>query len=172
VSASDAQRPWYREVWPWLLMLPPLASVIGGVTMVYLAVGSPEALVVEDYARIEEITRERYTAEHRATELGVGAVVALRAVDGATQIVVEVEGGPAFSLPRELALHFRHAGREDADRAVALKREADRYVGATDLAVGRYELELAPLDDAWRLTGLATQATERLALGAAGQVGE
>ena len=26
-------RPWYRQLWPWLLMLPPAAAVIGGVSL-------------------------------------------------------------------------------------------------------------------------------------------
>ena len=35
-------KPWYRHLWPWLLMLPPLASVIGGIVTLILAGGPPE----------------------------------------------------------------------------------------------------------------------------------
>jgi len=33
-------RPWYRQLWPWLLMLPPAAAVIGGGFTLYLATAS------------------------------------------------------------------------------------------------------------------------------------
>lgn len=29
--------PWYRQAWPWLVMLPPAVAVIGGIATVYLA---------------------------------------------------------------------------------------------------------------------------------------
>ena len=47
MSASDT-RPWYQQLWPWLLMLPPAAAVIGGALTLYLAVSRPDVLVRQD----------------------------------------------------------------------------------------------------------------------------
>jgi hypothetical protein len=41
-------KPWYRHVWPWLLIIPPLGAVIGGSVTLYLAVTRPDALVRRD----------------------------------------------------------------------------------------------------------------------------
>ncbi len=41
-------KPWYRHVWPWLLIIPPLGAVIGGSVTLYLAVTRPDALVSRD----------------------------------------------------------------------------------------------------------------------------
>ena len=41
-------RPWYRQLWPWLLIVPPAAAVIGGSLTLYLAVTRPDTLVRED----------------------------------------------------------------------------------------------------------------------------
>jgi hypothetical protein len=38
-------RPWYRQLWPWLLIIPPAAAVIGGMLTLYLALTRPDALV-------------------------------------------------------------------------------------------------------------------------------
>jgi len=38
-------RPWYRQLWPWLLIIPPLGAVIGGLLTLYLAVSRPDELV-------------------------------------------------------------------------------------------------------------------------------
>lgn len=38
-------RPWYRQLWPWLLILPPAAAVLGGLLTLYLAVSRPDTLV-------------------------------------------------------------------------------------------------------------------------------
>jgi hypothetical protein len=41
-------RPWYRQLWPWLLIVPPAAAVIGGSLTLYLAVTRPDTLVRKD----------------------------------------------------------------------------------------------------------------------------
>jgi hypothetical protein len=41
-------RPWYRHVWPWLLIVPPAGAVIGGALTLYLAVTRPDTLVRKD----------------------------------------------------------------------------------------------------------------------------
>jgi hypothetical protein len=41
-------RPWYRHLWPWLLIIPPAAAVIGGCVTLYLAITRPDPLVRKD----------------------------------------------------------------------------------------------------------------------------
>jgi hypothetical protein len=51
MSRTDATlRPWYRQLWPWLLMVPPAAAVIGGFLTLYLALATPDPLVRDDCA--------------------------------------------------------------------------------------------------------------------------
>jgi hypothetical protein len=45
---EPAPRPWYRHAWPWLLIVPPAAAVIGGALTLYLAVTRPDTLVRKD----------------------------------------------------------------------------------------------------------------------------
>jgi len=56
MSSNDPSRPWYRHVWPWLLIVPPAAAVVGGAITLYLAVTRPDALVREDCHREGSIT--------------------------------------------------------------------------------------------------------------------
>jgi uncharacterized protein len=46
--STTTPRPWYRQLWPWLLILPPAASVVGGALTYYLAVTRPDVLVSQD----------------------------------------------------------------------------------------------------------------------------
>ena len=49
--SDPSPKPWYRHVWPWLLILPPAGAVIGGSITLYLAVTRPDALVRKDCFR-------------------------------------------------------------------------------------------------------------------------
>jgi hypothetical protein len=155
MSTASTSKPWYRELWPWLLMLPPGASVVAGLGLAYLAVHEPSALVVDDYANIEEIAREESVADARASELKLEATLALstdRA--GNTRVTVEFANAPAGAPPGTLLLRLQHASNPAADRALVLQYDGRVYQGRTTLgAAGRYDFELWPTDRAWRLAG-------------------
>ncbi len=46
--SAPTPRPWYRHAWPWLLIVPPAAAVIGGGITLYLALTRPDALIRKD----------------------------------------------------------------------------------------------------------------------------
>jgi hypothetical protein len=124
-------RPWYRQIWPWLLMLPPALSVAGGVTMVYLATHTPAALVVDDYARIEELTNERFERDREAQRLGLTAE--LRIEREAGRIELALAASAPYELPGAVHLLCRADERGPdlaARRRSALARRPDRAQAA------------------------------------------
>jgi hypothetical protein len=155
MSRTAAVRPWYREPWPWLLMVPPFGAVAGGVAMLALAVGAPDPLIVDDYSRIEELTRAQFAADRRAAELDLGATVALAAASETGQIAITVDlaGSSGFAPPPVVSVRLRHAAHASADRHVTLERGGSRYSGEVALAGGRYTLELSDAARTWRLSG-------------------
>jgi hypothetical protein len=169
MSKAPTDRPWYRDRWPWLLMLPPGASVVAGLALLYFAVHSPAPLVVDDYARIEEISREQSQADERAVDRGLEATLRLTEAErGATLFTVEITGDVGASPPT-LDLKLQHAGHASADRAIVLRFDGRKYVGSTDLVAGRYDFELAPNDRGWRLAGTVGRAPTTVHVAAAAQ---
>lgn len=43
--------PWYRQFWPWFLIVPPAVAVLAGIATLVIALKNPHHLVVEDYYR-------------------------------------------------------------------------------------------------------------------------
>ena len=41
--------PWYRQFWPWFLILLPASVVVAGLTTLYIANRHADDLVVDDY---------------------------------------------------------------------------------------------------------------------------
>jgi hypothetical protein len=62
--------PWYREPWPWLLMLGPVTVIIAGFITAYLAVVSNDGLVEDDYYKQGLTVNQRTARDQRAAELG------------------------------------------------------------------------------------------------------
>ena len=71
-------KPWHKQVWPWLLMLPPIVSVAGGVAMLCVAAATNDGLVADDYYQRgitinERLARERSAAECAAKDFACAA---------------------------------------------------------------------------------------------------
>jgi hypothetical protein len=76
-SAMPA-KPWHKHLWPWLLMLPPLISVVGGVAVLCIAAATNDGLVADDYYQRgitinERLARERPAAQCAARDLACAA---------------------------------------------------------------------------------------------------
>jgi hypothetical protein len=50
--------PWYRQVWPWLVFLPPAVAVLGGFATLYLAFSHADPEVCGHYVRDAFAARE------------------------------------------------------------------------------------------------------------------
>lgn len=146
-NPAEPQRPWYREPWPWLLMLMPGAALIGGIITAVIAVQSWDGLVADDYYK-QGLGINRVLARHDRAE-ALRLTARGRVSDGLVRI--EVDGVQADSL--ELALV--HPGRSGRDQRVALLRTGgQRYegrLGPVDAVAWRLALE--DVDRQWRLVG-------------------
>ena len=109
--------PWYRQFWPWFLILLPASMVVASLYTVYLASRGADDLVVDDYYRDGLAINTQLEKQQRAQALGVSATLR---VNGDT---VEVTtAGP--DLGTQLLLSFAHPLEADRDFRVTLTRVA------------------------------------------------
>lgn len=141
-NMHTAPTPWYRQRWPWLLMVPPLAAVIGGIVTIVLAVKSNDGVVAADYYKRGLAINAELSRSERAAELGLLGEVRTSGEGAGDSVHLRLSG--KRPLPAEAALRIRlvHPGRGGADRVAILSRvsaEADgtiaEYRGAWDEAV-------------------------------------
>lgn len=151
--------PWYRQLWPWLIMVPPAASVIAGLVTFYLA-GSEPAMVVDDYGRVAMATAQRAERSKRAAELGISAqLLFIDGLDNGTPsitVTLEQRAG-ANEWPAGLVLQFVHPTQQELDQTIGLTGSDGRYTGhpysQSQRTPSRYYVSLSDADSTWRLTG-------------------
>ena len=143
-------------------MLPPAAAVAGGVMMLVLATRAPTALVVDDYARIEDLTQIRFDRDRQAAVLGLVARLQFSAAP--SRIDVTLTGQTGFDTPRWLLLSLQHATDPEADLEIELSRTDNLFGAALEFRPGRYRLELMPPDRSWRLGGSMRPADRQVRL--------
>lgn len=125
-------RPWYGHPWVWLLIAIPGLSVVGGITMIVLATGSPNDLVRDDYYKAGLAINQDLSAEQHATELGITASLERRGPGNLLLRVNAPEGIDAGDPGVELVVELQHP----------TLAERDLELRAGSVAPGRWALTL------------------------------
>ncbi len=152
--------PWYRQGWPWFLILLPLAVVIACFVTLYLALSTDEALVRDDYYKEGLAINQRLEAEANARARGIEAQLRY---DAAT-LVIELQLGAAAPA-RELTLTIVHPTDDERDQAVVLQAAGNGlYRGRVAAALDGKRYILLEHEDgpqgAWRLRGTFVPGSE------------
>jgi uncharacterized protein len=164
--AERADRPWYREPWPWLLAAGPLAVVVASLASAWIAVKSDDGLVEEDYYK-RGLLINRKLEQVPADDTLLRSATVRVAADG--EVRVRVEGAKETTeAPPTFRLTLAHPTHSAPNLVVTLQREpGGEYVGLLpEQTPGRWIVTLEA--DGWRLpaTTVAGRLTE-IRLGAA-----
>lgn len=146
----SGQPPWWRQFWPWLLILLPACAVVASLVTLWLAISSADSLVVDDYYREGRAINRTIARDARAAELGLVATID-RAPDG---VRLSLHAGQAIDWPATLELRLVHATRAEHDRSIVMRSiGAGHYVASGEALpqAGRWTLHLESPANDWRL---------------------
>ena len=155
-------KPWYQQFWPWALISLPATAVVAGLYTYSLAASERDGLVVDDYYKEGKAINRSLERGQRAADLNLAGDLALNGT--AIRLVmnnVQVEN------QQQLTLNLYHATLADHDQTLTLqKMGAGIWQGQLQpLAEGKWYVDLTPVDNSWRLTGvLPSRASNSLAL--------
>lgn len=156
-------RPWYREVWPWVIFGLPLTTMAAGVFMVVLAVTHADPVVVEDWYREGRAYNRHLELERQAERFGLGA----RITRGAEGIHLRLASRVRLPAPATLTLHLRHPTLAERDLRVELARQPDDSYFAPGATLPTGERHVTLDGPGWRLVRrLVVHADQPIALGA------
>ena len=156
--------PWYREPWPWLLMIAPAVAVVAGIFTWWLAAHTNSSLVVDDYYREGRAINQQLARDVEASRLGLSASLAnavastdpgpAGAPGAGIMLVLAGQAGSA-GWPDSLTLRLVHATESALDAELRLAHQGSgRYRGTGILpASGHWIVQLEDPDRHWRLIG-------------------
>lgn len=160
-------KQWYRQFWPWFLIVLPASVVIAGFSTLYIALNNPHSMVDDQYYREGLAINQSLEQDRRAVELGLAAEVSF---EQPGYVHIALTGGDD-KLPGSLStliLLMLHPGRETLDQRIQLQ-QLDRVHYRAELSSQyqySYYLRLIPEDKSWRLNGkIDFQDTDSAVLG-------
>jgi len=157
----EDNEPWYRQFWPWFLIMLPASVVVAGISMVVIANRGADDLVADEYYKDGLAINRKLEKKERAEALGISATLE---VSGG-EIVVRTTG-PVQS--QQLQLLLSHPLESDRDFKVMIVQSLPgEYRGRLQATVApRWHWALIKDgEQAWRLDGSITAADLREASG-------
>lgn len=118
-SNTARATPWYTHRWPWFLMLGPASVVVAGSFAAWLALGHPDAMVVDDYykqgkAINQDLRRDRVAGAMRLS-------VRMRYEGGRLQGRIESFGRP-LNVP--FTIRLAHPTLPQRDLSLPVRPDA------------------------------------------------
>jgi hypothetical protein len=154
-APSASAPPWYRQRWPWLLMLGPAIVVVAGLATLAIAVRSDDGLVADDYYKRGLAINQTLERSARAAALGLSATIDVDAA-GNVALALATQASDPDAHPPTLRLRLAHPTRAGADRATVLVQDGEgRYVGRVAPGDGRWRVIVET--DRWRLPGVESR---------------
>lgn len=149
-STSSTSVNWWKL--PWLLLwLLPAASVVAGLSTVFIAVKHGDSMVKDDYYREGLAYNVQQQADQKAAGFRMHAM--LLPLEQKLMVILSAEDLPV--LPETLELELSHPTDNKADQRIVLRRQqGQQYIGDVNLTRhANWHVQLQPGDASWRLRG-------------------
>ncbi len=149
---ATASSPWYKHIWPWIIIGMLATSVGLTMHMVYIAADGQDTLVTDNYYEAGKGISRSLNRERLAKDLRLEARAQLDELTGEVSLTLRGD-----SRPETIEMNLISPTQAEKDRHLTLKRsssEPDRYIGQLSEPVeGRRFVELLGQqgDQTWRL---------------------
>ncbi|KGE03332.1 CcoH-like protein [Pseudohaliea rubra DSM 19751] len=141
--------PWYRQFWPWFLIVLPGSVVVAAFVTLYIAHRHADDLVVDEYYKDGLAINRQLAKQDTARQRGYSARLIV------SDDRIEVDTGGVKGLAG-LRLRLSHPLEADRDFTVQLRRTGEtRYAAALPAPVASnwHWILDAGEDGSWRLDG-------------------
>lgn len=145
---SDTPKIWYKQFWPWFLIIVPLSSMVLSFTMMTLAFTGEDSMVIDDYYKEGRGINLKIQKLQQAKILNIATKVqVLSDYIEVTFVSGEAENGEA------LTLDFFHSTQAFKDFSVTLLRDANGTYRAplSHKVMGKWHISLHPFDESWKI---------------------
>ena len=152
-SPTAIPQPWFRQLWPWLLIAGPAIVVVAALATAWIAAATDDGVIADDYYKRGLMINKELDRAARAEAMRLGAIVRV-GPDGGVR--VDMSGFAEGAAPSAVTLTLAHPTRAGQDRVLTLKRGSDgTYTGTFAAPVqGRWLITLET--STWRLASAMT----------------
>ncbi|WP_025820359.1 FixH family protein [Shewanella marina] len=139
--------PWYKQFWPWFLIVLPLCVVIASFTTLKIAIDHADPLVAEDYYKDGKAINMDLRKSKYAKQLGMQYSFTM----SGNQIVISQHGGPEYNTALKIAFYHPTIAERDFEQMVTADTNRNYRIDLAEPLTGAWEVRLESYDSTWRI---------------------
>ena len=146
-NSTNDTLPWYKQFWPWFLILLPLSVVIASLITFFIAQKSPPSLVSGNYYKEGLAINANMQLEANAKKLGLSAIISTNRTTFNLQLI------GLEKQPNKLLIDLRHATISQHDQSFAVTRIAEGIYQSSSLIPqpGKWYISIRNPDNTWEI---------------------
>lgn len=159
MNEEQAQHPWYKETWLWLVLAPLIAAVLYTPVFIYFAITTNDGLVQDNYYKVARGLVVDTAPQDAARALQLKGNILIDSSTGDVQL--QLSGRE--TLPAYLDLKLIHPSHQGYDQTLKLRQlpGSDIYNGTLQKQmIGKRYLLLEPENKSWQLQTTITPPYE------------
>lgn len=143
---KEDKQSWFKQFWPWFLVLLPLTAVVAGISTLFIATDNQPEMVVDDYYKTGKAINADLSLLSNAKKLNISALVSQQS-DG---LLISFDG---LKTNTSVKFSLYHSTQSKRDQQAMLTASADgKYHFETEQSLtGKWTLRLESFDKKWRL---------------------
>lgn len=150
MHALPTVAPWYRQRWPWFLMLGPAIVVIAGCITIWIAYTRQDAMVVDDYYKQGKAINQDLRRDRMASAMHLSFDARYDAAAGVLAGRLQGLAGPVTTPYRILLAHSTQP-EKDLQLEVAPDGQGRFSVALPMLEQARWQVVVEGAQRDWRL---------------------
>lgn len=147
--------PWYKQFWPWVLIILPLCAVVASVTTLFIAIDNKPDMVVEDYYKKGKAIDVDLTRLENAYKLALKFDLI---VTDSTITLSQRYGEPQRAALRLVFVH-RTQQAKDFEVLMTANAHGDYQAELSHPIDGKWTIQLESFDASWRIQTVDTFPT-------------
>ena len=141
-------QPWYRQLWPWVLIALPGIVVVACLITIVIAIRTADDIVADNYYKQGLAINHDLSADNHARARELHARLDFTA--NASVVNVAIAGNA--ELPAQLTLRFLHPIQAASDLTLPLLGDGKQYTARLPSPLtGRWTVEITDHTAHWRL---------------------
>jgi hypothetical protein len=129
MTVKEDTKPWYRQVWLWLVLAPLITVVCVSAVLVTVAFRYSDDVVIDNYYKQGRMINQTLEQDRQAQAYGLAAHLRFDQTTG--EVLVSLPAHEA--VPEQLLLLLDHPFEADLDQKIVLQQlAAGRYRGDLD----------------------------------------
>lgn len=156
---NNNKKAWFKQFWPWFLIILPLSAVIAGISTVIIAVNHKPDMVVDDYYKKGKAINHDLTLIKKARANNISASM----TQSGNELIIDLKGVQEKSSIQLFLYHSTQAERDLSQLLTADGSGHYRYQSEQSLT-GKWQIRIEPFDKSWRLQKWVSLPAENFTL--------